>query len=183
MRRLILAVGLSAGLLVSSMAAAPAAVAAEKNAQPTKPSERALSLARRYFVAMQFEQTVSGLYESMDVYKLLEEGEDPAMAGIDRKAMSEATKEAMVAFLPKMVDAMVPVVAATFTEQELEAMVAFYESDVGKSVVTKSAGMTMPMMQAMMEIVPDYVGDIVDRYCAKASCSAGMKDKMRKQLS
>ena len=182
MRRLVLVVGLSAGLLVSSMSAAPIAFAAEKAAAPAKPSERALSLARRYFAAMQFEQTVLGVYESMDVYKMLNES-DPSMAGLDPKAMNEATKEAMTAFMPKMVDAMVPVVAATFTEQELEAMVAFYESDVGQSVVSKSAGMTMPMMQAMMKIVPDYVGDIVDRYCAKASCSADMEDSMRKQLS
>ena len=165
------------------MSAAPAAVAAEKGAAPAKPSERALSLARRYFVAMQFEQTVTGVYESMDVFKMLEDGEDEALAGIDQKAMAEATKEAMIAFLPKMVDAMVPVVAATFTEEELEAMVAFYESDVGQSVVTKSATMTLPMMQSMMEIVPDYMGDIIDRYCAKATCKPGMKDKMRKHLS
>lgn len=183
MRRFILAVGLSASLLVSSMPAAPAVAAAEAAARPAKPSERALSLARRYFVAMQFEQTVTGLYDSMDIFTMLEEGDDASMAGLDREAMSAATKEAMIAFLPKMVDAMVPVVAATFTEQELEAMVAFYESDVGRSVVAKSASMTMPMMQSMMEIMPDYMGDIIDRYCAKASCSAGMKDKMRKQLS
>ncbi|MDO9335115.1 MAG: DUF2059 domain-containing protein [Caulobacteraceae bacterium] len=181
MRRLILSASLSAGLLLSPVAGVVQSAAAAAEV-PAKPSAHAMDLARRYFEAMDFEDMMTSIYENMDMMAALSEG-DEDQSGLDRKAMGEATKEAIIALTPKMVDAMIPVVAATFTEPELEAMVAFYESDVGQSVVAKSAAMNAPMMQAVMGLMPDYMSDIIDRYCSKTSCSAGMKDRMRKQLS
>lgn len=182
MRRLLISAGLAVGLLLSSAPTAPMALAAEpvaKSAKVAKPSERALSLARRYFVAMQFEQMMMSTFEAMDVFGELEEDAE----GFDGKAMSSAAREATQALLPRMVDAMIPIVAQTFTEAELEAMVAFYESDVGKSVVAKSNDLNMPMMAAMMELMPEYIDDMVTLYCQKTTCTPSMRDKLRKHSS
>ena len=186
MRRLILSTGLSVGLLlspVSGFAQSAHAPATETTAPAAKPpSDRALSLARRYFVAMHFEQTMLQVYENMDLMQMLAGGED-GDDGLDRKAMNEAAREAISALSPKMVEAMIPVVATHFTEAELEAMVTFYESDIGKSVIDKSATMNGPLLASIMDLMPDYMNDIIDRYCSKTNCSSGLKDKMRKNLS
>lgn len=182
MRRLILSAGLSVGLVLS-----PVVGFAQQDAKDDEkilviaaaPSEKALSLARRYFVAMQFEKTMMSTFETMDVFGEIEEDAE----GFDGKAMSSAAREATEAFLPRMVEAMIPIVAQTFTEAELEAMVAFYESDVGKAVVNKTNDLNLPMMAAMLEIMPDYMDDMVTRYCQKTTCTPSMRDKLRKHSS
>lgn len=184
MRRLILSAGLSVGLLLSPVAGFAQSAHAPPVAAPAAkaPSERALALARRYFDAMRFEKTMLQVYENMDMMQVLAGGEN-GVEGLDRKAMNEAMREAIGVLSPKMVDAMIPVVAGHFTEAELEAMVNFYESDIGKSVIAKSETMNGPLMASIMGLMPDYMGDIIDRYCSKTNCSAGLKDKMKKNLS
>ncbi|NBB17085.1 DUF2059 domain-containing protein [Caulobacter sp. SLTY] len=186
MRRILLSAGLSVGLLFSSMPslAQPAAPAskekgAKEQATPAKPSARQLELARRYFAAMRFEETMTKMYENMNLLEAFEEEDDAELSGLDKRAWMEASQESLVALTPKMVDAMIPIVAATFTEEELEAIVVFYESPAGQASVIKAVDMMQPMMVAMMELMPDYIEDIVDRYCAKTTCSSALKEKLR----
>jgi hypothetical protein len=181
MRRLILAAGLSVGLILSPVAS----FAQGKEKVPvaaSAPSARQLDLARRYFDAMHFEDAMMMVYENMDMMEVFGSEDDEA-SGLDSRAMSEAIREAVAVLSPKMVDAMVPIVATHFSEAELEAMVAFYESDIGKSVIDKSATLNGPLMQSVMGLVPDYVEDILDRYCTKTNCTPAMKDKLRKHAS
>lgn len=186
MRRLIVCAGLSVGLLLSpaagfaqsahapAVAAAPVADAA---------SARKLELARRYFSALHYEETMSSMLEGLDpLLAMGDEFRDEADQA-DSEAMRAASRDAMVALTPKLIEGMTPIVAGLFTEPELEALVAFYESPVGQSVIKKAPQMMEPTSKLMMSLMPGYLTDVLDRYCAKATCSEELENKLRKQAS
>ncbi len=179
MRRLILSVGLSVGLLLSP-AASLAAAAPAPAASPAKPSAHATDLARRYIKAMRMEEGMTAVFNQFDPFQGLDEDE---VESLDRGAMREAMLESINEILPQWTEALIPYVAAAFTEGELEAMVAFYESPVGQSVVTKSQTLAKPSMEIMQTLTPGLATDMLARYCAKATCTGEMKNRTKKHAS
>jgi hypothetical protein len=179
MRRLGLACGLLAAIslpLAPAAHAAPgAAVAAASQASP-----EALALARRYVRALHMEDTVAKMLEQMDIMALMgiNASDHP-----DIKAMADANREATVAMLPKLIEGMTPVIATTFTEDELRAMVTFYEGPTGQSILAKTPALTQASMSIMVQLMPTVLSDMMERYCAKTTCSAEMKAKLGKQPS
>ena len=179
MRRLILAAGLSAGLLLSPVAGF-AQTAHAPAAAPDTPSAHATELARRYIKAMRMEEAMAAIFGQFDPTM----GMDASEAGrIDRKAMQEAMTETMSQIIPEYSEALAPYIAKTFTEAELEAIVAFYESPVGQSMVTKSQDLAKPSMEIMQTLMPGLASDMLTRYCAKTTCTGALKDKAKKQPS
>jgi len=178
MRRLILSAGLSVGLLLSPVASLAAAAPAPA-ASPAKPSAHATDLARRYIKAMRMEEAMTAVFNQFDPFVGLDVSNDK----VDRNAMREAMVEAIGEILPQWTDALIPYVAAAFSEAELEAMVTFYESPVGQSVVSKSQTLAKPSMEIMQALAPGLAGDMLARYCAKTTCSGDIKDQIKKLSS
>lgn len=174
MRRLILSAGLSIGLLVSPVASA--AAEAGPAAKIAAPSAHATDLARRYIKAMRMEEAMTVVFSQFDPLM----GLDASVAEkIDRRAMQEAMVESIGLILPKWSEALIPHVAAAFTEQELEAMVSFYESPIGQSVIGKSHVLAKPSMEIMQALTPDMSEDMLARYCAKTTCPGALKDELK----
>jgi uncharacterized protein len=169
LRRFLLAVGMTAAIALPApasfaqaqptptMASAPSAVKAP-------PSARSLDLSRRYFKAMRMDESMTNILDSIDPLLASDSG------GEDAEAMRQSTREALNAAMPAYIEKMVPVFAASYTEEELEALVAFYESPLGQSVVAKSRGMGGESSQAMKDLLPMILDDAMERYCAKMGC-------------
>jgi uncharacterized protein len=185
MRRAILSTGLAMSLLFTSGLGTVQAAPAEKNAPPAAtakaaPSPRALELARRYFDAIRMADMVGEMLEGIDPLMAL--GEDSEDNG-DAAAMRASINEAFVAAMPGYIDALVPIVAGIFTEEELEAMVAFYESPLGRSSSAKAGQMTGPTTEVMIKLLPGILEDAMERYCSKTTCSDELREKIKKMES
>ncbi|MBI1407556.1 MAG: DUF2059 domain-containing protein [Caulobacter sp.] len=185
MRRVILSTGVAMSLLFTSGLGTVQAAPAAKNAPAAEaakpaPSPRSLELARRYFDAIRMTDTVRDVLEGIDpVMALGEDAED----GTDSATMRASINEAFVAAMPEYIDALVPIVAGIFTEEELEAMVAFYESPLGRSSTAKAAQMTAPTTEVMIKLLPRILEDAMERYCSKTTCSDELREKIKKMES
>lgn len=172
MRRLILSACLSVGLMLS-----PAAAFAQDEHIPvvTKaPTARALALTDRYLKAINMEKLMVDMMGSMSSMLGPEFSKSE-----DAKAMMEASQEAVVAITPKLVERMAPVMASIYSEEELEAMVVFYESPVGQSILAKTGAATMASAEVTRDLMPEIMTQMLDRYCAKRTCTDEMKSKLK----
>ncbi|HYE44262.1 MAG TPA: DUF2059 domain-containing protein [Caulobacter sp.] len=176
MRRFLLAVGLTAAIALP-----PQGVLAQPQPTPVAakapPSARALDLSRRYFKAMRMDESMSNILDSIDPLLTSDGGSE------DDEAMRQSTREALDAAMPVYIEKMVPVFAASYTEEELEALVTFYESPLGQSVVAKSRGMGGASSQAMKDLLPTILDDAMERYCARMSCEDPVEPMVRQQAS
>ncbi len=178
MRRLALAAGLIAALVLSAGPGFAQAPIAQPKVATTAPSARAMDLSKRYFKAMRLEDTLGKALDNIDPMLLVGDGEDdPEQA----EAMRSATKQALDAAMPKYIEKMTPLLASAYSEEELAALVAFYESPVGQSVVAKSRDVGGISSQAMKDLLPAIMDDAMDRYCEQMSCEdqgfAGVADQ------
>jgi len=181
MRRAILSTGLALSLMFTTglaVQAQPAATPAA--AQKAAPSARSLELARRYFKALKLAELVGGMMDDMDPLMALGESDVDAE---DRALMGASVKEAFVAQMPAYVDALVPVMAEIFTEEELEAMVTFYESPVGQSAMAKTSQVNQQTVGIILKMMPSIMEDAMERYCSKTTCSDELREKIKKMES
>lgn len=176
-----LAAGVVAGLLLlaAPAAAAPAPpppAAATENAQ-------AVALVRRYLTAIHFERTMDAMQDAMlPVITEQERRTHPNLTADDQQMLADITRRVMRdKILPKLIDQMVPIYAATFTTSELEALVNFYESPVGRSITDKVPALapkSAEIMRALMpEMMSEMLKEITARMCPGGKCDAAKPPK------
>lgn len=139
-----------------------------------EPTARALECTRRYNAAMHMEETMAGMMKGM-MPTLMEQERLRSGATItaeNQRLMVEAAAESSVAMVPKMMDLLTPVMAASFTEGEVCAMADFYGSAEGQSIIAKMPGYTEKSMEAMKDFLPLFQQDMLARFCRKAGCDA-----------
>ncbi len=156
-----------AGLPVVSNAEAPAAPSAEK-----------IALVKRYFAAVHFDTMMSNMMKQMGPAMMEQmRKSQPGINETQVKAVTEAMTESMDIYMPKMIDAMIPVYADTFSVEELTKMDEFYESPVGQSITAKIPVATQKMLPTIMPIIPEMQADMMKRLCSKMACPTQKSDK------
>lgn len=159
---------LAAALAVVTLPAAP--VAAQAAEQATPPSLRRMTLARQYLDLLMTDQFEGVVHQMLGA----EFENDSAMQGLpeeDRRMIVSLTAELTADMVPQMITEMVPVYAATFTEQELDALVAFYDTPLGRSIANKSIEVMPEAERAIMSVVPQLLEKMATRMCQHYGCT------------
>jgi hypothetical protein len=170
MRKLILAGAalLTLALGVPQMAAAQTAAPATSGATPEK-----IALVKRYFADMHINQMIGGMLHQMMPAMLAQVRKThPEITDAQMQGLTDAVTDSMNEYMPKMIDAMIPVYADTFSTEELTKLDEFYESPVGQSILAKMPVAMQKATPVMMQLMPDMQADIVRRMCAKIDCTA-----------
>lgn len=171
---------LSAALAVAAMPTAPiAAETAEQSA--TVPSPRRMELARRYLGLMMTDQFESIIHQMLGD----EFANDSQMQGLpdaDRRFILSLAAEMTTDMVPLMITEMIPVYAATFTEEELGAMVAFFNTPLGRSIVIKSVEVMPEANRAVMTVVPQMLEKMATRMCQHYGCTPAEELEMRRGM-
>lgn len=154
---------LAASLAVLALAAAPAAA---------QPSAKSLDLARRYAKALNMEGTLVSMMGTMmpTLMDQIAQRNGGTVPPEVRSILTEVMEESTQAMTPRMIEAMLPAVAETFTEAELQAAVDYYESPLGRSFVAKSPAFMSKVTPAMSALAPEIHKDMNERLCKKVGC-------------
>ncbi len=160
---------LAAALAVVTLPTAP--VAAQSTEQATSPpTPRRMTLARQYLDLLMTDQFEGVVHQMLGA----EFENDSAMQGLpdeDRRMIVSLTAELTADMVPQMITEMVPVYAATFTEQELDALVAFYDTPLGRSIANKSIEVMPEAERAIMSVVPQLLEKMATRMCQHYGCT------------
>lgn len=134
---------------------------------------RRLALARRYYAAIHFSDTMDAMMKAIiPVMSAQEAQRFPNLSDDQRKLIADTTVQVMHDLTPQLLEKALPSVATVFSEEELTQMVAFYESPVGQSVVTKSPQLAAQMGPLMRDMLPAIQSEMTTRLCAKLNCPA-----------
>jgi hypothetical protein len=167
----------SAGLMAPP--AARAAVVPQDAA--VAPSPRQLELTRRYI-----DLTMSEQFEDSIREMIIDQAEiDPNARDLpdeDRRFIAELTAELTTDLIPQMLDAMTPVYARTFTEEELEAMIAFYDTELGHSIVEKTMVAMPEANRAAMTVIPQLLDKMAARICQHYGCEPGQLERLQSEM-
>lgn len=98
-----------------------------------------------------------------------DEGEGTAEAAWARANMPAMTTRMMT----RMLDAMAPLYARTFSEEELAAQIDFYRSPLGRSVAAKTVQLGIAQEELMQEVMVAFLSEFEAKYCAQFDCEAG----------
>jgi uncharacterized protein len=136
------------------------------------PSPHKLELAHRYVVAMDMKKNFAPMLDSLmgvmlqqQMSSLKTDAETKALAAQAlREAFNESIQEGM---LDKLMAAMEPALAESFTEEELQAMVDFYESPVGRSITAKMPAFGVKSTAAIAKVMPEMQADMENRMLDK----------------
>lgn len=172
---------LAAALAAMTLPAAP--VAARSSEQTTAaPSARSSELARQYLNLLMTDQ-FEGVIRQMLGTEFENDSEMQAMPDADRRMILNLLAELTTDMVPQMISEMVPVYAATFTEEELTALVGFYDTPLGRSIADKSIEVMPEADRAIMSVVPQMLEKMATRMCQHYGCSPEeqrqMLDEMR----
>lgn len=160
---------LAAALAAATLPAAP--VAAQSTEQTTAPpSARRTALARQYLNLIMTDQ-FEGVVHQMLGAEFENDSEMQALPDEDRRMILSLTAELTADMVPQMITEMVPVYAATFTEEELTALVAFYDTPLGRSIADKSIEVLPEADRAVMSVVPQLLEKMATRMCQHYGCS------------
>jgi hypothetical protein len=171
-------VALSAGVLL--LAAPAAALSQPAAAAHTAPSANpeAEALVRRYLAAVHTERNIDTLEAAMLPVMVEQFGrEHPNVSAEQRQMIVEVVRKVMrEKGTPKLIEAMIPIYASTFTIEELRALVEFYESPVGRSVTDKMPTLAPKAAEATRAILPEVVRagvlEALARLCPGGRCEA-----------
>jgi hypothetical protein len=145
------------------------------------PSPRQLELTRRYI-----DLTMSEQFEDSIREMIIDQAEiDPNARDLpdeDRRFIAELTAELTTDLIPQMLDAMTPVYARTFTEEELEAMIAFYDTELGRSIVEKTMVAMPEANRAAMTVIPQLLDKMAARICQHYSCEPGQLERLQSEM-
>lgn len=130
-------------------------------------SARQLALSRRYVGLMQGDQ-LRALVRDMVEGQAERQAED--LPDADRRFLTDLTVEIVGDLVPAMMEELVPVYAAAFTEAELESLVAFYDSDQGRSIIAKTLASMPGANEAMMSVIPRMLDKMAVRMCEHYGC-------------
>lgn len=167
---------LAATMLGSGLAATP--VRASEPSQAAAPSARQLDLTRRYIHLLMSDQFEDVIREMIGD----EAGRDETLPEEDRQFVVDLATELTTDLIPQMINEMVPVYAAAFTEAELEALVAFYETEMGRSIAAKSVQVMPAADRAVMSVLPQMLDKMAARMCQHYGCEPGDLDMLRREL-
>lgn len=166
--------------LVLSLAATAPGVAAEPAgpAGATSPSATAVDCARRYNEAMHIEDTMASVMRSMmpmmiDQYRGVDQPDQTRRERLVVDAIVEVSRDMM----PEIMDALAPVMAATFTEAEVCGLADFYGSAVGQGIVDKMPAFSTASAGVMSEQIPKLQLEMMRRICAKIDCGVAADPK------
>ncbi len=160
---------LATALAATTLPAVP--VAAQSSGQTTAaPSTRSSELARQYLNLIMTDQ-FEGVVRQMLGTEFENDAEMQALPEEDRRMILSLTAELTADMVPQMITEMVPVYAATFTEEELTALVAFYGTPLGRSIAAKSIAVMPEADRAVMSVVPQMLEKMAGRLCQHYGCS------------
>jgi hypothetical protein len=173
--------GLALGLILLAAPAAAEPASAPPPAATANP--QAAALVRRYLAAIHFERNMDAMQAAM-LPVIVEQARrtHPNLTAEDQQMLVDVVRRVMrEKMLPKMIDRMVPIYAATFTIPELEAMVNFYESPVGRSIADKTPSLAPQSAEVTRALMPEMMGEVVKeivaRICPGGKCDAAKPPK------
>lgn len=140
-----------------------------------------MELARRYLGLMMTDQFENVIHEMLGD----EMANDSGMQGLpdaDRRFIISLTAELTTDMVPQMITEMVPVYAATFTEEELGALVSFYDTLLGRSIANKSVEVMPEANRAIMAVVPQMLEKMATRMCQHFGCTPAEEEEMRQGM-
>lgn len=134
-----------------------------------QPSARQMELSRRYVQIVQSDQ-LEGTIRQMIAGEANNDASLRDMPSEDRQFMIDLATELTTDLLPQMMDRLVPVYAATFSEEELSALVEFYDTPLGRSIAEKTITSMPEQNAAMMSVMPQLFEKMAVRMCARYGC-------------
>lgn len=168
---------LAAAMTGAGLAATPVGASVSQQAA-TAPSARQLALTRRYIDLMMSDQ-----FE--DVIRVMigdETGRDSTLPEEDRRFLVDLTTELATDLIPQMINEMIPVYAAAFTEAELEALIAFYDTEMGRSIAAKNVQVMPEANRAVMSVMPQLLDKMAARMCQHYGCAPGELETLRREM-
>ncbi len=175
-----LIVCLATALAVGALPAAP--VAARSTEQTTTPPAASVTALARQYLNLIMTDQFEGVVRQMLGTEFENDGEMQALPEEDRRMILDLLAELTADMVPQMITEMVPVYAATFTEEELTALVAFYETPLGRSIADKSIEVMPEADRAVMSVVPRMVEKMATRMCQHYGCSPEEQRQMLESI-
>lgn len=174
-------------ILIACVAAAAAvsapltpahAAGAPPQAASSGPSARQLELTRRYVDLTMTDQFGDVIREMIgDEYE-----RDATMPADERAFLVDLTTELMTDMVPRMIDELVQVYAAAYTEAEMEALIAFYDTEVGRSIAAKAVQLMPEENRAMMSVMPQVLDKMASRMCQHYGCGPGELEVLQREM-
>ena len=158
---------------------AQAAPGATTTSEPVTPVK--IALVRRYLQAIHYEKLIDGMMASM--LPVLAESATrsrPDISAAQQEMVVQIVRDTMrEKMTPQIMDWLVPIYAATFTEAELQSMVAFYESPTGQAVMAKASSLGPQAAQIVRSLMPEMQGELARRICERLNCDADQKARRK----
>lgn len=173
-------VALAGSVLAPTMAQANASDEVQQVAS-SQPSARQLELTRQYINLLMTDQ-LEGAIREMVGDEMANDTSAPALPAEDRRFILDLTAEMTTDMVPLMVQEMVPVYAAVFTEEELLALIAFYDNPLGRSIADKSIIVMPEANRAIMSVVPQMLEKMALRMCQHYQCTPEELEEMRRGM-
>ena len=175
-----------AGLALAGSVLMPTMVQANasdevQQAAASQPSARQLELTRQYINLLMTDQ-LEGAIREMVGDEMANDTSAPALPAEDRRFILDLTAEMTTDMVPLMVQEMVPVYAAVFTEEELLALIAFYDNPLGRSIADKSIIVMPEANRAIMSVVPQMLEKMALRMCQHYQCTPEELEEMRRGM-
>ena len=152
-----------------------------QQAASSQPSARQLELTRQYINLLMTDQ-LEGAIREMVGDEMANDTSAPALPAEDRRFILDLTAEMTTDMVPLMVQEMVPVYAAVFTEEELLALIAFYDNPLGRSIADKSIIVMPEANRAIMSVVPQMLEKMALRMCQHYQCTPEELEEMRRGM-
>lgn len=171
---------LAGSVLMPTMAQAKVRAEAQQAAS-SQPSARQLELTRQYINLLMTDQ-LEGAIREMVGDEMANDTSAPALPAEDRRFILDLTAEMTTDMVPLMVQEMVPVYAAVFTEEELLALIAFYDNPLGRSIADKSIIVMPEANRAIMSVVPQMLEKMALRMCQHYQCTPEELEEMRRGM-
>lgn len=173
-------VALAGSVLMPTMVQANASDEGQQAAS-SQPSARQLELTRQYINLLMTDQ-LEGAIREMVGDEMANDTSAPALPAEDRRFILDLTAEMTTDMVPLMVQEMVPVYAAVFTEEELLALIAFYDNPLGRSIADKSIIVMPEANRAIMSVVPQMLEKMALRMCQHYQCTPEELEEMRRGM-
>lgn len=171
---------LAAVVAAVTFPAAPGAAQAVEQAA-TSPSPRRMALARQYLNLLMTDPFEGVVHEMLGA-EFENDREMQALPDEDRRFILSLTAELTADMVPQMITEMVPVYAATFTEEELDALVAFYDTPMGRSIADKSIEVMPEADRAIMSVAPQLLEKMAARMCRHYGCTPAEERQLRQGM-
>jgi hypothetical protein len=154
-------------LITGPATAAPAS----PSAAVEKMDPERVALVKDLLVTIQAEamvnQMVQNMIERMDLSggQRLSTQQEAAV-----RQLMGSVKRGFARTMPEMFEAMIPVYADVYTEQELRDVIAFFKTPSGQAYVAKSVQASAAAMEAVSSVIPRYVAYTEEDYCSRVEC-------------